>query len=332
MARLSYRLLDNRKFRLLRVKQVLEDETDASHSLTMTQIMELLGKDSDADRRAVYEDVKDLKYLGTIVKVDKSKTPPQLNVEKRTFSLSELKLMIDAIASSKFLTKSASQALIDKLKMFCSRYEADELNRQTLLANRAKRIDTDFHENVSKLSVAMDDNKQVSFQYFRINVRNKRENNKNLSIVSPWAMIYAEDNYYLMAYDGKKMRHYRVDRMDDIEILPDKRAGEEEYKKIKDELPFRTQSTFNLFGGEKELVTLRCPTFFYYVVLDKFGPNIHPMIEKKTDTFTVTVPVALGDPFFAWVFSMRNKVTIVEPQKVREKMKEMLNDVSKHYQ
>ena len=316
---------------MLQVKQLLESETDANHSLTMTQIMEMLGQEKDSDRRAIYDDVKDLSELGTVVKIDKSKTPPRLNVVKRTFSLSELKLMIDAIASSKFLTKSASQALIDKLKMFCSHYEAEELNRQALLANRAKRIDTDYHDNVSKISKAIDNDRRASFQYFRINVRNKRENNKNLSLVSPWVMLYEEDNYYLMGYDGKKMRYYRLDRMDDVKILEEKREGEEEYKKIKDELPFRTQSSFNLFGGEKEWVTLRCPTYFYYVIVDKFGPNLHPMIEKGTDTFTVSVPVAVGDPFFAWVISMRNKIEIVEPKNVRDKMRELLNDVGKHY-
>ena len=331
MPRFTMRLPSDRKFRMLQVKQLLESETDANHSLTMTQIMEMLGQEKDSDRRAIYDDVKDLSELGTVVKIDKSKTPPRLNVVKRTFSLSELKLMIDAIASSKFLTKSASQALIDKLKMFCSHYEAEELNRQALLANRAKRIDTDYHDNVSKISKAIDNDRRASFQYFRINVRNKRENNKNLSLVSPWVMLYEEDNYYLMGYDGKKMRYYRLDRMDDVKILEEKREGEEEYKKIKDELPFRTQSSFNLFGGEKEWVTLRCPTYFYYVIVDKFGPNLHPMIEKGTDTFTVSVPVAVGDPFFAWVISMRNKIEIVEPKNVRDKMRELLNDVGKHY-
>ena len=331
MPRFTMRLPSDRKFRMLQVKQLLESETDANHSLTMTQIMEMLGQEKDSDRRAIYDDIRDLSELDTTVKIDKSKTPPRLNVVERTFSLSELKLMIDAIASSKFLTKSASQALIDKLKMFCSHYEAEELNRQALLANRAKRIDTDYHDNVSKISKAIDNNRKVSFQYFRINVRNKRENNKNLSLVSPWVMLYEEDNYYLMGYDGKKMRYYRLDRMDDVKILEEKREGEEEYKKIKDELPFRTQSSFNLFGGEKEWVTLRCPTYFYYIIVDKFGPNLHPMIEKATDTFTVSVPVAVGDPFFAWVISMRNKIEIVEPKSVRNKMRELLNEVGKHY-
>ena len=331
MAKQSYTLLPTRKFRMLRVKQILEQETDAAHSITMTRLLELLNEDVDSDRRTLYEDVNDLACLGTEVNIDKHQIPPRLKVTKRIFSLSELKLMIDAIASSKFLTKSASQDLIDKLKMFCSRYEADELNRQTLLANRTKRIDADFHENVSKVSRAIDAGRQITFKYFRINVRGKREYNKKDSTVSPWVMVYADDNYYMLAFDGKGMRHYRIDRMDEITILEAKRQGQELYKTVKEEMPFRTQATFNLFGGEKELVTLRCPTFFYYVILDKFGAGIHPVIDKATDTFTVTVPVAIGDQFFGWIFGMKNKVIIEGPESVKQKMKKMLEDVGKWY-
>ena len=331
MAKQGYTLLPTRKFRMLRVKQILEQETDAAHSITMTRLLELLNEDIESDRRTLYEDVQDLKCLGTEVSIDKHQIPPRLKVTKRIFTLSELKLMIDAIASSKFLTKTASQELIDKLKMFCSRYEADELNRQTLLANRTKRIDTDFHNNVSTISLAIDAGKQINFKYFRINVRGKREYNKYDSTVSPWVMVYADDNYYLMAFDGKKMRHYRVDRMDEIKITDDVRQGEDVYKKVKEELPFRTQSTFNLFGGEKEMVTLRCSNYFYYVIADKFGGDIHPMIDRATDTFTVTVPVAVGDQFFGWVFGMKNRVVIEGPESVKQKMKKILEDVGKWY-
>ena len=117
-------MMNDRKFRMLRVKQILERETDENHAITMTRLLELMNENVESDRRTLYDDIRKLKNLGTKVKIDKSKTPPHLSVTERTFSLSELKLIIDAIASSKFLTAEASQQLIDKLKMFCSRYEA----------------------------------------------------------------------------------------------------------------------------------------------------------------------------------------------------------------
>ena len=310
MARKTYDLPDDRKFRMLHVKQILETETDAQHSISMTRLLELLDENMISDRRTLYDDIRSLNALGTQVAIIKGETPPQLKVVKRDFSLSELKLIIDAIASSKYLSQSATQQLIDKLKMFCSRYEAETLNRQTFLANRTKRIDYNFHSYVSDISFAIEKNRQISFQYFRINVKKKRVYNKNLSVVSPWAMIYAEDYYYMMAYDGNQMRNYRVDRMEDVKVLPDTRLGEEVYEEVKKEMPFRMQSTFNLFGGEKKYVTLKGPCYYYYIIQDKFEPFLSPTVDKKTDTFTISVPVCVGDPFFGWILSMGGKITI----------------------
>lgn len=330
----SYTMLPDRKFRMLRVKEILEKETDSSHSITMTQLLELMNSENENDRRTIYDDIRDLEHLGTKVKINKGYKPPRLNVEKRLFSTSELKLIIDAVASSKFLTQSATEEIIGKLKTFCSRYEASELNRQTLLANRTKRIDADYHDNVGILSKAIDAKRKVTFKYFRLNIHNKRDYQKREIIVSPWLLLYSKDNYYLMAYDGKIMKYYRLDRLEAVVILDEKAEGKEEYTKIKEELPFRTQASFNLFGGEKTMVTLRAPVRYYYLIADQFGTNLYP-IKDKDDTFTVTVPVAIGglagDQFFAWVLSMRDKVIIVDPPEVRKQMIDMMRGMLKHY-
>ena len=334
MAKQSYTLLPNRKFRMLRVKQILENETDSSHFITMTQLLEFMNDEVENDRRTLYEDIRDLELIGTKVKISKGYTPPRLNVIERQFSISELKLMIDAVASSKFLTQKATDEIIGKLKQFCSRFEATELNRQTLLANRTKRIDTDYHDNVGILSMAIDEKRKVTFKYFRLNIHNKRDYQKREIIVSPWLLLYSNDNYYLLAFDGKIIKYYRLDRLEAVTILEDKVEGEEEFKKIKEELPFRTQASFNLFGGEKTMVTLRAPTHFYYLIADQFGTNLYP-IKDKDDTFTVTVPVAIGglagDQFFGWVLSMSDKVTIVEPKEVRQQFVKRINSVLKNY-
>ena len=325
----------DRKFRVLRVKHILERETDANHSITMTRLLELLNEESESDRRTLYEDIRDLEEIGTKIKIDKSVRPPHLSVEERTFSLSELKLMIDAIASSKYLTEKASRELIDKLKMFCSRYEANELNRQTLLANRAKRVDNDFHNNVSIISEAIDRKKKISFEYFRINTRGKKGYNKTSSVISPWFTLYTDDKYYMIGFDGKARKNYRVDRMENITILEEKQDGEEELAEYKKELSFRTQSMFNMFGeGEKEWVTLRAPEYYYFSIEDKFGSNLIPRHERDKsgrDYVIVEVPVIVGDQFFAWIFGMKNKITIVEPDSVRERFQKMIEEVGRRY-
>lgn len=326
MAKQRYSLLPNRKFRMLRVKQILENETDDSHYITMSQLLEFLNDETKNDRRTLYEDIRDLEYLGTTVKISKGYAPPRLNVEERLFSISELKLMIDAVASSKFLTQSATQEIIGKLKQFCSRYEATELNRQTILANRTKRIDAEYHDNVGILSKAIDAKRKVTFKYFRLNIHNRRDYQKKEIIVSPWILLYANDNYYLLAFDGKQMKYYRLDRIDSVEILDMKSEGEEEYKKVKEELPFRTMSSFNLFGGEKEDVTLKCPVYYYYLIADQFGTNLYPILDDSKEYFTVTVPVAIGDQFFGWVLSMGQKVVIVGPPEVKKQMARLLRE------
>ena len=329
MAKQSYTLLPNRKFRMLRVKQILENETDSSHFITMTQLLEFMDDEIENDRRTLYEDIRDIEHLGTKVKISKGYKPPRLNVEERLFSISELKLMIDAVASSKFLTQKATDEIIGKLKQFCSRFEATELNRQTLLANRTKRIDTDYHDNVGILSKAIDAKQKVTFKYFRLNIHNKRDYQKKEIIVSPWLLLYSNDNYYLLAFDGKIMKYYRLDRLEAVSILDDEVEGEEDYKKIKEELPFRTQSSFNLFGGEKVMVTLRAPVYYYYLIADQFGTNLYPI--REGDNFTVTVPVAIGDQFFGWVLSMGKKVTIEAPKEVKKQMVERMKEIMTIY-
>ena len=331
MAGQRYTLLPNRKFRMLRVKQILEKETDADHSITMTQLLELLNEETESDRRTLYDDIRDLEHLGTKVKISKGYTPPRLNVTERQFSISELKLMIDAVASSKFLTQQATEEIIGKLKQFCSRYEATELNRQTFLANRPKRIDTEYHDNVSLLSKAIDEKKKVAFRYFRLNVENKRDYQKKEIIASPWHLIYANDNYYLLAYNRKKMKYFRMDRIDSVSILDADCDGEDEFLKIKEELPFRTLSSFNLFGGEKVDVTLRAPVYYYYLIADQFGTNLYPILEPSKKFFTVTVPVALGDQFFGWIMSMGYKVEVVEPDKVKAFIKNKIRAIGNRY-
>ena len=331
MAKQSYTLLPNRKFRMLRVKQILESETDSSHYITMTQLLEIMNDEIENDRRTLYEDIRNLEYLGTKVKISKGYTPPRLNVEKRLFSISELKLMIDAVASSKFLTESATKEIIDKLKMFCSRYEATELNRQTLLANRSKRIDKEYHDNVSILSKAIDTRHKVTFRYFRINYENKREYQKKDIIASPWYLIYENDNYYLLAYNLKKIKYYRLDRIENVSILEAENEGEEAFEKIKEELPFRTQTSFNLFGGEKVDVTLRAPVYYYYLISDQFGMNLYPILEDSKKFFRVTVPVALNDQFFGWIVSLGYKVEVVAPLDAIEFIQGKIRAISIRY-
>ena len=139
----------------------------------------------------------------------------------------------------------------------------------------------------------------------------------------------------MIGFDGKMRKNYRVDRMENITILEEKQEGEEELAEYKKELPFRTQSMFNMFGeGEKEWVTLRAPEYYYFSIEDKFGSNLIPRHERDKngrDYVIVEVPVIVGDQFFAWIFGMKNKITIVAPASVREQFQKMIEEVGNRY-
>ena len=196
-----------------------------------------------------------------------------------------------------------------------------------MVANRAKHIDDGFHDNVSLISQAIEQNRRIEFQYFRINIRNQKQYDKRGHYTSPWLTLYHEDNYYLVGYDRKRITYYRIDRITDVTILDEPRQGEEEYEKLKKELPFRTQSTFNLFGGEKTMVTLWCPNFYYYLIVDKFGSNLVPRLNTKESTCEVDVPVVVNNQFLAWIVGLKNKIRIVGPEEVRQQMNHLAASV-----
>ena len=184
---------------------------------------------------------------------------------------------------------------------------------------------------MSIISEAIETNHRISFEYFRIGTNNKKHFDKRKHFTSPWITLYNENNYYLVAYDRKRITYYRIDRITDVNILDEPRQGEEEYNKLKQELPFRTQSTFNIFGGERTTVTLRCPSFYYHVLVDKFGNDLVPRIDKNNNYCEVDVPVVTSDSFFGWLFSMKRKVQIVGPKEVKKKMCEMVHGASTYY-
>lgn len=322
-----------RKLKMLYLKEFFEQRTDENHSVTIKEIQKYLdSKDIPADRRTLYQDIEALQFYG----LDIAHEPYEhgYNLVSRDFEVYELKLMIDAIASSRFLSEKRSRVLIDKLKGLCSHYDAQPLQRQVLLANRVKGVSKVLHINVDIISEAIYENRQIQFRYFKYNTRKERQFNKREYIISPWAMLYADDQYYLLAYDAaekkqdKAFKYFRLDRITDIAILPDPRDGKDQYERI--DLAVRTKSTFNMFGGKIQNVTLRFPNFQFEIALDKFGRDIVPM-KDGDEHFTITVPVAVGPHFYGWVFGLKNYVTIVGPEDVRKGMIDMLEAVKKRY-
>lgn len=321
------------KLKLLYLKELFEERTDTEHEITIKDMQAHLdGYGISADRRTLYQDIETLQFYG--MDIEHEKNGRGYRLVSRDFEPYEVKLMIDAVSSSRFLSERRSRELVEKLKKLCSRYERDPIQRQLRLANRVKGTSKVLHINVNEIFNAIGNNRNVRFLYFKYDTKKQKSYTKRVYEVSPWDMLYADDQYYLLAFDpeekkaDKQFKYFRVDRMEKVETLEEQRTGGEEREKI--DMVTRTKNNFNMFGGKIEMVTLRFPNFQFEMAMDRFGHDIIPM-KDGPDHFTVTVPVAVGPHFYGWVFGLKNYVTIMGPEHVRQGMKDMLEAVGKRY-
>ena len=324
----------NQKLKLLYLKQFFEEKTDEGHAATMADIIAYLKAHGvEAERKSIYTDLSSLEDFGMDVrnKDDEEGRVKTYKLLDREFELPEIKLIIDSVASSKFLTEKKSETLIKKLGKLVSEHQRKELRRQVRVMGRAKTMNNNVLINADHIYAAIAANTTVTFQYFHYNIRKEREyvHKGEHYEVSPWAMLYDNDNYYLLAYTDKGFRTYRVDRMADVEQGTNDRMGKEEFENM--DMPAYTKSTFGMYNGKQERVTMVFHNRMLDTVLDQFGRDI---ILSKVDEwhFKVTVPVSVSPQFFAWVFGLGNYVTITEPESVVKQMKEMLEKVSKRYE
>lgn len=249
----------------------------------------------------------------------------------RDFELSEVKLIIDSVASSKFLSEKKSDTLIGKLGKLVSEYQRKELRRQVRVMGRAKSMNTSVLINTDTIYNAIAANTTIRFKYFYYNLKLDREYSHKGQIyeVSPWALLYDNDNYYLLAYTEDDFRTYRVDRMANVEQGIIERQGREEFDKM--DMPAYSKATFGMYNGKQEQVTMVFHNRMIDTVIDQFGRDV--WISKVDDWhFKVTVTVAVSPQFFAWVFGLGNYVTITAPDNVVKQMKDMLEKVSKRYE
>ena len=320
---------ENQKLKLLYLKQFFEEKTDEDHPATMPEILAYLhARGVEAEHKSIYTDLEALSDFGMDVRKDeRGKSYQWLD---REFELPEVKLIIDSVASSKFLSEKKSDVLIKKLGTLCSEHQRKELRRQVRVMGRAKSMNNSVLINVDQLHAAIAANTTVRFKYFHYNVKMERVYSHKGEVyeVSPWALLYDNDNYYLYAFVDGDFRNYRVDRMASVEQGTNERQGKEAFEKK--DMPAFSKSTFGMFNGQEERVEMVFHNRMMDVVIDKFGKEV--WLEKVDEWhFKISVPVAVSPQFFAWVFGLGNYVTITGPEHVKQQMKDMLEDVHKRY-
>lgn len=315
----------NQKFKFIYLMKMMQEKTDDEHSLTMSQIMDELEKyDVTAERKSIYTDFQDMtdKFGVEIIK-EQIGRETYYHVGAREFELAEVKLLIDAIQSSKFITQTKSRELITKIKSFVSEYQAKQLQRQVYINDRVKTMNESVYYNVDDIHTAINQNKKIRFKYFKWDINKKLvpRHNGDWFVVSPWALTWDDENYYMVAFDdlNRKIKHYRVDKMMYISMEEESRAGREEFKNF--DMAEYSKSIFGMYQGQKTKVKIEFANYMCGVFIDRFGKDItfRPIDDEHSE---LHVDVNVSPQFFGWVFSLGKGVKVTGPSEVVEQMRD----------
>ena len=305
----------NQKTKLLHLARMLLRQTDEDHPLAVAQIIEALARqDIKAERKSIYDDMEALRLFGLDVQCRKGKSPGWF-VGEREFELPEVKLLMDAVQSSRFITQRKSDALIRKLEGLASAHQAGQLQRQVYVSGRIKVMNESIYYNVDKLHTAIAGQKAITFKYFDYDIARKkvfRQEGKRY-MVSPYGLIWNSENYYLVAFDHahRELRHYRVDKMTEIVVTNLDREGREQYGNF--QLAEYGQKHFGMYSGQELKVTLRGRRDKASLLWDRFGQDII-LVPDGEDYFTVTLPVVISPQFFGWLLGLNGSITLAGPK------------------
>lgn len=309
---------ENQKLKLLYLRDFLL-ETDAEHPITMDDILVRLRANAvDAERKSIYSDIEALRSYGMDITLRKQGRSAAYYLNSRTFETAELKLLVDSVQAAKFLSEKKSLNLIKKLATLSSRHEAELLGRQLYVLNRDKSQNETIYYAVDAIQTAIAEDRQLRFRYWQYGVDKKpvfRHGGKAYR-VSPYALIWDDENYYMIAYDPESglCKHYRVDKMANLALLPEARTGKETFGLL--DMAAYTKRTFSMFAGEECTVTLRCDNAMIGVVLDRFGRSV-AVTPDGGEHFTVRVRVAVSPQFYGWLSSLEGKVVPTAPAGVK---------------
>ncbi len=329
------------KQKLLYLQKILLEKTDENHGLTVSELIsELDAYGITAERKSIYDDLHILESFGFDICSEKT-TTVRYYIGARDFQISELKLLVDAVQSSKFITEKKSSELIKKVESLASESEAKLLQNQVILSNRVKTSNETIYYNVDRLHDAVSKNRSVTFYYneWKLNLGTteklalSRRRGGELYNVSPWALCWDDENYYLIAYDEDKesLRHYRVDKMEHITVTENERKGGARVEKMN--LVEYAKSTFSMFAGEERELTLSVSKTLAGVIADRFGKNVFITADDNNENnFILKVKVNISDQFFGWLFALGEKIEIISPDDVRERFTAHCSKVARLYE
>lgn len=322
----------NQKLKCLYLRQFLLENTDEAHPVTVSQMIDYLARhDIAAERKSIYDDIDGLRSYGLDIEYRKAQDGGYF-IANREFQLPELKLLVDAVQSSKFLSLRKSNELIAKLEKLASRHEAQALRRQVYVTHRIKNMNESIYYNVDALHSAIAAGSRITFRYFDwdMNGKKKYRHEGKRYRISPWALLWDDENYYLVGYDAEhaERRHYRVDKMESITQTGEERLGKELFAGF-DPAAY-SRKVFGMYGGEPQKVTLRFESSMSNIVFDRFGRELI-LTPDREGGFTVTVEVVPSPQFFAWLTGLGTPVKILSPQPIVQQFCDYLQSVLDAY-
>lgn len=314
------------------MKKLFESKTDEKHAITGAKLIEVLGQEGiKAERKTIYDDIKTLCDSGMDIETTKEGHSNAYYLADRTFQDEELFVLADAVASSRFLTKKKSQELIKKIQTLTSEHKAKQLRRLIYVDNRTKNFNEQIYYAVNKIQSGIFEEKEIRFHYIEFDpdkVKRLKHGGEVYS-VSPYTLVWENDNYYLVCYCNKhkKICRYRVDRMVDVDVtdIPRKELEDSEKAEVTNQ-----QSIYSMYSGKLESVTMQFDNSLANVVIDKFGMGCHTHRNSDT-TFCLTADVQIAPTFWGWLFQFGSRAKILAPENVIEQAKLAIEELAENY-
>lgn len=321
-----------KKYKSLYLMKIFLEETDDTHALSISQINGLLEQNGldPVSAKTLYQDIEALSIFGIDIKYESEGAIRGYHVVQRDFDLAELKLLVDSVQASRFITEKKTHSLVKKLERLSSRHEGQELHRQVLISGRVKSMNESIFNNIDAISRAINLDSQISFKYFSFDTNKKRilRHDGMPYSVSPWALVYDNENYYMVAFDNRenKLKHYRIDKMLNIELTGHARIGREFYHKE----DYLKMAVFGMFGGAITTVTLQAEDWMVGIIIDRFGPDVS-IIKVDENHFRVNVEVALSKQFYGWLLGLGEGIRLIGPSPVVEELRHYLTTLNQMY-
>ena len=323
---------ENQKQKLLYIAKYLMENTDETHAVSTPQLIEFLNANGiKAERKSIYNDIDTLNDFGMdIIRSEEHRGGYML--ASRPFELAEVKLLVDLVQSSKFITEKKSRELIAKLEGLASKYDAKAMRRQVEIVGRGKVSNENIYYSVDLIHSAISQNVKIRFHYFDWDVNKKMQLRHDGAWyeVSPWQLTWDDENYYLIAFDesANKLKHYRVDKMLDVVVTDVVREGKTAFEAM--DITALSKKMFGMFAGEEKTIRLRCENALAGVIIDAFGTDVS--IRPDGDNhFIARMDVEVSVQFYGWLAGLGSRVQIASPDDIREEYKSYLANIISQY-